>query len=307
LVNNFRYHFKEALKALLKTEGLDLRSRFVETSGPVKKVHYLEYGNGPPLLFLHGGGINSSVWFNIIRELQDHFHLYLIDRPGCGLTDPFNYKEVDLTSHASDFLCSVMDALGLNQAALAGGSFGGFFISQMAIRFPDRVNKLIFLGAPTGLENQALISRKLLSVKSIRTFVDTTLKKPTINGGAKMYKNVLVHDASLLPAELYQCYYQGNLIPGSESSFRSLALNMVAFNGNGFIKKKYWFNEELTTIDKPVLFLWGDKDFFAPPELGVKAAKNMKNARIKIFPDAGHAPWLDKPMPCIENIIDFMG
>jgi pimeloyl-ACP methyl ester carboxylesterase len=305
LINNYTKRFIDSLRALLITEGLELESRFVDAAGPVRRIHYLEYGKGEPLILVHGGGANCSIWFSLIRRLRDHFHLYILDRPGCGLSNSFSYKGVDMATHPSDFLNSFMDALQLKKASFAGASIGGYFITRFAYRNPDRIKQLIFLGTPTGLESGVTIPRKLLSIKNLNTFIRNSLKKPTYEGSKRMFKNFLVNDASQLPEQLYQCYHLGGLIPGAESSYRSLLMNMVSINGNGFIKKRYWINTELSDISKPVLFIWGDKDLLASPELGKKTILDMKSGRVETISDAGHAPWLDKPDECALRIVEF--
>jgi pimeloyl-ACP methyl ester carboxylesterase len=207
--------------------------------------------------------------------------------------------------HPSYLLGSFIEVLGLKNVTVAGASIGGYFSARYAFHNPDRVSKLIFMGSPAGLESGSRISRKLLSIKNLNTFIRNSLVKPTPEGSRRMFKNFLVHNGEGLPEELYDCYYLGGLIPGAENSYRSLLINLVSLNGNGFLKKKYRINDELTTFKNPVLFIWGSGDLLASPEFGKSTVEKMKNARIDIIEDAGHAPWLDKPEECAARIIEF--
>jgi pimeloyl-ACP methyl ester carboxylesterase len=76
---------------LLQNAGVIFQSKKVKTDGPVKHVHYLESGTGKPLIIIHGGGSNSNEWINILKPLSEQFHLYVVDRPGCGLSDNLDY------------------------------------------------------------------------------------------------------------------------------------------------------------------------------------------------------------------------
>ena len=64
-----------------------LERKFIEINGRVKKIHYLELGQGDPLILVHGGLSHSSEWINILKPLSAHFNLFVVDRPGHGLSD----------------------------------------------------------------------------------------------------------------------------------------------------------------------------------------------------------------------------
>lgn len=108
--------YKNSRKQLFDRLGTRVASKTSHVNGPVKKVHYLEAGSGKPLILLHGGGSSSAEWFNIVEPLSRQFHLCIVDRPGSGLSDPFNYRGIDLMEHAADFIRSFMDSLGLRKA-----------------------------------------------------------------------------------------------------------------------------------------------------------------------------------------------
>src|SRR5680860_99694 len=96
--------YRETRTLLFKNAEIEPQSKFTITEGPVKKVHYLELGNGKPLVIIHGGGSHASEWINILKPLDEHFHLYVVDRPGHGLTDSFNYRGISFRESAVDFI-----------------------------------------------------------------------------------------------------------------------------------------------------------------------------------------------------------
>ena len=136
--------------ALFEEIGIDPQSHFVNTQGPVKRVHYYEMGEGEPLILIHGGGGYASQWYTIMEELAKSYHIYVLDRPGSGLTDNFIYGEVDLTKHGAAFIRSFMDALKLDSAHIVGHSMGGLFSVNFAGIYPQRVKKLVLIGHPAG-------------------------------------------------------------------------------------------------------------------------------------------------------------
>jgi 2-hydroxy-6-oxonona-2,4-dienedioate hydrolase len=121
--------------------------RFVQTK--TFRMHYYEAGAGQPLILLHGSGPGATGWSNFypnIPALAERFHVYSVDMPGWGESDP----QTDETGrdHVAA-LIEFMDTLGIDRAALVGNSMGGVTSISTAILHPDRVSHLVTMGAPT--------------------------------------------------------------------------------------------------------------------------------------------------------------
>ncbi len=127
--------------------GIDATSEMLELDGPIGRTRVVRVGSGPPTVLLHGGAMTSSVWAPLVPHLSGR-SLLLVDLPGCGFADPFDYRGVDLAQHQTDFVASVLDALGLDRAALAGASLGGWFALRSALAHPERVSALALVTAP---------------------------------------------------------------------------------------------------------------------------------------------------------------
>src|SRR5215510_4538118 len=138
----------------LAQHGTVARRHDVLLAGLNLRASVLEAGAGEPLLLLHGGGASAILLEPLLSRLQHHFHLYVPDRPGCGLTDGCNYHNVPLREHARDFVKAVLDSFGIAKVTLLGNSVGGYFSLVFALAYPERVNKLILLGAPTGIDRR---------------------------------------------------------------------------------------------------------------------------------------------------------
>ena len=124
-------------RQLLDAYHVPARPRDLQLREPLIRVRLLEVGSGRPLVVFHGGDGEAVDWAPLMGPLQRHAHIYAVDRPGCGLTDSFDYRTVDLRRHAKDFVESLLDALGLETAVLVGGSMGGFFALVGAIELPS--------------------------------------------------------------------------------------------------------------------------------------------------------------------------
>jgi alpha-beta hydrolase superfamily lysophospholipase len=94
--------FKKAQDRLLAKDRVTARSHFLKLPKPPLTVHVLEGGNGDPVLLIHGGNAIAVQWSPLLADLQREFHWYAPDRPGCGLTDKFDYsKGTPFKQHAS--------------------------------------------------------------------------------------------------------------------------------------------------------------------------------------------------------------
>ncbi len=110
-------------------------------------IHYHEAGAGQPLILLHGSGAGASGWSNFsgnIEALAEHFHVYAVDMPGWGASDPCPIERLDHPAALRQF----MDALGIERAALVGNSMGGMTTLRMATESPERVTHAVTMGSP---------------------------------------------------------------------------------------------------------------------------------------------------------------
>lgn len=114
---------------------------FVTANG--KQLQYLDWGgSGPTLILIHGLGDNPHIFDDLAPAFSDRFHVIAYARRGHGRSDvggPYD------TATLTEDLRGVMDALQIEKAALVGWSMGGNEITQMAIQYPDRVDRIIYL------------------------------------------------------------------------------------------------------------------------------------------------------------------
>lgn len=152
---------RDARKRLLSRYATGALTRSLKWSGGSTEI--IEVGEGPPLVLIHGGLGEAGDWAPILPLLALRFHLYVPDRPGHGLSDPFDYRGVDMSELSARFLSEVMDHYGLRSAPLVGNSMGGFCAIAFYLRHPDRVSQLILPGMPDGScgpSRQASIRRR---------------------------------------------------------------------------------------------------------------------------------------------------
>lgn len=296
--------YVQSSNALFKQAGISPQSKFVQTDGPVKRVHYYEMGQGEPLVLVHGGGGYASQWFSVMEELSKSYHLYIVDRPGSGLTDNFDYSNVNLTKHGAEFIRSFMDALNLQQANFVGHSMGGLFSVNFANFYPSRVDKLVLIGHPAGSHQKIPPQIVLVALPGINKLLLKLIGPPTIEGSKDFHKMMLVYNTEQLSDIYWQNDVNAQLIPGSARSFYSLLENIVDVGG---FKEEFLIRETLFNLPHKVTFIVGDKDVWDTIENAQYLVSKMKNASIHIIENANHLPWLDAPKESSRLIIDSIG
>jgi pimeloyl-ACP methyl ester carboxylesterase len=133
--------------------GNSKNGKFVDVNNV--KLYYETYGEGTPLLFLHGNGQSMSAFINQVELFSKHYKVILVDCRGRG-NSSFDYStELTYTLEAND-ISLFLDKIGIKKAHIVGWSDGGIIGLIMAIKYPEKVDKLVAIGAninPQGLKD----------------------------------------------------------------------------------------------------------------------------------------------------------
>ena len=296
--------FRHAQDMLLAGNGNSVHSRFVQIAEPRLRVQVLEGGQGEAVLLLHGGDGMAAQWEPLLSRLSSGFHIYAPDRPGCGLTDMFNYRDVPLREHAVSLVLSTMDALGLKTANLIGNSMGGYFALVFALAHPERVKRLVTVGEPAGSSATIPPGNRLLAIRGLNGLMYATVMKPGASATYEGFKRILVAHPDRLSRAYLDCCTAASEIPGATESWVTLLEDCHITKGRSTLT--YSLRPELPKLSMPTLLIWGDKDSFGPPSLAKEMAQSMPQGRAEVVPDAGHLAWLDQPETVADLITNFL-
>lgn len=261
-------------------------------------IHYLEKGTGRPLLLIHGGGNCSSEWINIMRPLSQHFRLFAMDTPGHGLNNFFNYRRVDFRNHAAKFIREFTKALHLDRVDLVANSIGGFYGINFALKFPQKVENLILIGAPAGIHREVPLPLRLMGTRGINRLIMQTVAKPTLENTASFHQQVIMYDVKNIKDVYLEHITHHMMLKGR--TIRNLLESVVNLRG---WKEKNNITDDLARLDVPVHFIWGENDAFFPPDRGSETVSKIPNYTFQTIREAGHCPWLDQPEKCISLIL----
>lgn len=111
------------------------------------RLYYEEYGQGPPILCVHGMAGSAVMWAAAVPELARLGRVIVYDRRGCARSQrPVPYEKTTVAEHADD-ATALLDALGAIPAVVVGRSYGGGVAIDLALRYPERIRALVLLEA----------------------------------------------------------------------------------------------------------------------------------------------------------------
>lgn len=282
--------FRKEQARVLARYGVTAQSEFVQLANPSLRAHILLSGRGEPVVLIHGGGTVAVSLAGVMAGLAPSFRCVAPDRPGCGLTDGFDYTNVPFREHAIRFIGGILDALKLQKAALIGNSMGGLWSLYFALAAPDRVTRVVLLGGPAASAPPPPRPRPPRPPAGDGSIEDT-----------RMRFRVLMADVSRAPVEILETDFAASRIPGAMRAWNTMVEDCARERTT-----TYALRPELKNLKAPAIFIYGEKDMEGPSSVAQEMAALAPNARCEIIPDAGHLVWLDQPGACIRVLIEFL-
>lgn len=206
--------------------------------------YFLEKGDGEPLILLHGNGENCEYFIGQIDVFSERYHVYAVDTRGHGKT-PRGDKPFTIRQFAED-LKGFMDCHQIEKAHLLGFSDGGNIAMIFAMKYPDRVDRLILNGAnlnPKGVKKSVQLPIEI-GFKMANKF---SKKSESARANAEML-GLMVNDPNVEPEELSNIHAKTLVIAGTNDMILDKHTRLIAksipdsqlviIKGNHFIANK---------------------------------------------------------------------
>jgi pimeloyl-ACP methyl ester carboxylesterase len=297
--------FEQAEQRVFARYGVTFESRYVDLREPALRVRVrvLEHGEGPPVLLVGGDGAVTGAWAPLVAHLPGR-RVILLDRPGFGLSDRFDYRGVDLRRHAEALLGSLLDALELESVPLVGSSGGGQWSLWFALAEPRRVPAVVLMGIPAVcLPGFRAGSLRFASLPGLGR-LGFALPSPSARVTGRMLAGA---DARLLDhPEIVELYHAARGLAGFGATASAIFRNSM--RPGGAPRERYVLtDDEQAAVAAPVLFVWGDKEPFGDVAVARRAAALMPHARVEAITGAWHHPWLADPERAGQLVASFLG
>ncbi len=275
------------------------RTRRVQWSGGTTQV--IELGEGTPLLLVHGGMGEAFQWGSILPALAKSHRVLAVDRPGHGLADAFDYRGVDILAHARRFLGDILDSEGLPAVPIVACSMGGLWSVAFALSHPERVPRLVLVGAPAGIGRSVPLLMRLGTLPILKTLVRSQMQKPTRESTRAFWAQLMVAH----PERLDDDFLDVSTASQARNAPTWFTLIDSAVDVRG-MKQKLVLGDRWKQLSVPTTLIWGEKDAWGPPEVGEAVAASNPQLRVVRIPDAGHAPWFDEPDRVVNAILEAL-
>ncbi|HEY0733781.1 MAG TPA: alpha/beta fold hydrolase [Herpetosiphonaceae bacterium] len=249
-------------------------------------VHYEVFGKGRPVLFLHGWLGSWRYWLPSMEVASTHFRTYAFDLIGFGDTHQRNI-EPSISAYAEQVI-RFLDELGIDQVALVGHSMGGMVALKIAIEHPNRIERVVTVGAPIVGSSLALLL-KLTAFRPIARGMDAL---PSLTKWLFRYFLAEADEQAML--EILE-----DSVKPTADSIRTSVRSMMRTD----------LRPDLPRLRVPSLVLHGTHDDIVMPtqiEVIRRALHTSPYLRQFSIEGSRHFPWVDQPDRFHEQLITFL-
>jgi pimeloyl-ACP methyl ester carboxylesterase len=276
------------------------RKKFVDVGGV--PVAYIDVGQGPPLLLLHGCPFSSVVWKDVAPLLPGR-RLLAPDLLGLGDTRVTLSDDYQLPREAA-MVVGFLDALGIGAVDIVGADHGGATLQLLLAHHPERVKLAVLTNAeaydswPSAPERPYLeavtnpflspLFHLALGFPAVqRRVFDIAVHSPGALTDETLTAFVDAHIASAVRWQRLVRFYRWQLDPDHRQ------VTLAAVPG-------------LRRFDRPVLILWGEADGNFGRAIAERLAADLPGSQLRWIPDAGHLPMLEAPQLYAAALREFL-
>lgn len=243
-------------------------------------TNYIAAGSGDPLILIHGSGPGVTAyanWRGVIPDLAEDFACLAPDTLGFGYTDfPSDIRGFSMDRWVSH-LVGFMDALGIARAHFIGNSYGGALTLQLAVRHPERVGKIVLMGA-AGLPFP--ITPGLEKVWGYQPSLDAMRDLMT----------TFAFDPALVKEEIVRSRYEASVRSGAQEAFSSL----FPAPQQRWLDELATGDEDLKSLQHETLIVHGREDVIVPVTQSIRFNELIPNSELHVFGNCGHWTQIEK-------------
>ncbi|MGE3075498.1 MAG: alpha/beta fold hydrolase [Dehalococcoidia bacterium] len=254
-------------------------------------IHYETHGsrNNPAILMILGLSHRLPHWGKLAGLLAENLFVVTFDSRGMGLSERRD-EPYTVQDEVQDVV-AVMDAVGLDRAAVYGRSRGGMLAQEVALSAPDRTAKLVLSGTshrgPGAVGSTDAVNRAMNFTPNMTR--EQIFETQNVAMAAPGWKE--------RDPEAFGYLMQVDL-EAPPRRFAVVHQQEAMSNWSSF--------DRLGTIACPTLVICGEDDGMVPPENSRQIAAKIPDARLELIPQCGHLPMLEQPERVADLVLGFV-
>ena len=252
---------------------------------------------------MHGSGPSALLFLPLIERLEG-LRVIAVDRPGFGLSGAVDGPSASYRDGAVAWMGGLLDALAVDDVALVGSSMGGTWALWYALAHPERVRRLVLLGAPP-LSPGTRVPPPLLKVAHPNPAAPPRQMPPpsreTVVGSMAMMGEA--ETITNYPEQIEALVAAGHDRVAAKANLGELRATLVRSGWSPGLEIR---PEELRGVSVPTMLIWGERDPLGGSDVARGVASELPDARLELLP-TGHAPWLRDPGRVAGLLNDFVG
>lgn len=249
-------------------------------------VHYETYGQGQPVILLHGWLGSWGYWLDTMEALGHSYRLYALDFWGFG--DSGKRRERYLISDFVDLVDQFMDRLGIAQAPVVGHSMGGTVALSLALSQPRRVCKVVVVGSPVVGDSLNI----LLRLAGHPWIAYMVWQMPTVlRWGIRLFSPKITKE--------WRKWYDMQIEDLSRTTLEAFFTSIASL-------RRVDLRPKLSVLHTPVMSVNGVGDNVVNPDQAALIGRYVSGARIEMMPYSRHFPMLDEPEAFNERLHSFL-
>jgi len=255
------------------------------------RAHVREFGNGPPLLLVHGLMTTSYSYRYVLERLGLKYRLLVPDLPGCGSSDKpdTTYGPAELAT----FIGELVDALGIRGCVTVGNSMGGYLCMRAALRDPTLFSKLVNVHSPAFPELRLHAMNFLLKVPGVAAGLSAFVRRDPLRW---VHKNVHYFDESLKSLEEAHAYGDPLATTEGVRAFTRYLRDAMSARGLGeFTNELAQRKQQNLAFPIPLCLIYSRHDPLVSPTVAERLAPLIPDAKLHWLENTSHLAHVDTP------------
>ena len=253
------------------------------------RIAWERHGRGAPLLLIHGLGYARWGWEPVLPGLAERFDVVLFDNRGIGESDapPGPYTAAEMADDA----IQALDEAGVDRAHVVGTSLGGMVAQELALGYPDRVDRLVLACTTPGGPNAHPMPQQTVALMAeaatlepavaLRRFVENALAPATVAKHPELVDRILTHRIAT-------------------------AQDPVAWAAQAAAGATFDAFERLGALAAPALVQHGDEDVVVDPRNADLLVELLPDAHLERLPGTGHLFFWEAPERFVSSVSTFL-